>query len=292
MNYAIVDTGSNTIRMSVYEVTEKHIKEVFTEAIFANLAGHIVDNRITDEGINVCCDALVTHRETAKKYEARFFAFATAAIRNAENSKEAVEKFFRKTGINMEILSGDDEGILSFSGAYDDFGVPSGVMADVGGGSSEVLVFSDGKIKSVCSVPWGSLKAYKNFVSGDIPTEEEVNNIKNEIKRILSENMTPKKIKDLCLVGGGVRIANTLCEMFFSESNLNRKTVDGMIGIFVNNPNIMEIFEKVDSKRKYTIIPGLAIYSAIGEFFGTDRIAISDKGIKEGYLKKRIIHQI
>lgn len=290
MNYAVVDTGSNTIRMSVYEVCDGEIKEIYTKAIFANLAGHIVENRITDEGISVCCEALCHHRETAKKYNAEYFAFATAAIRNAENSGDAVEKIFQKTGIKMEILSGDDEGTLSFSGAYDDFGVTSGVMADVGGGSSEVIVFNNGEIESVCSVPWGSLKAYKNFVSGEIPTKEEAENIKNEIKRILSENINPVNIKDLCLVGGGVRIANKLCSMFFPEDTLNRKTVDGMLDSFINNSDIMEIFERIAPKRKYTIIPALAIYSAIGEFFETEKIAISDKGIKEGYLKKRIIH--
>ncbi len=292
MNYAVVDTGSNTIRMSIYEVLNDEIKEIFTEAIFANLAGHIVENRITDEGIDVCCDALVTHRETAKKYDAEYFAFATAAIRNAENSREAVEQIFQKTGIKMQILSGDDEGTLSFLGAYSDFGVTTGVMADVGGGSSEVIVFRDGKIASVCSVPWGSLKAYKNFVSGEIPTKDEAENIKNEIKKILSENIEPVHANDLCLVGGGVRIAKKLCSMFFPNSKLNRKTVDGMLDIFLKSPDIMEIFERIAPKRKYTIIPALAIYSAIGEFFETDRIAISDKGIKEGYLKKILIHQI
>ena len=96
----------------------------------------------------------------------------------------------------------------------------------------------------------------------------------------------------MCLVGGGVRIAKKLCSFFCPYDTLNRNTVDKMLEIFVNDPDIMEIFERFSPKRKYTIIPGLAIYSAIGEFFGTDKIAISDKGIKEGYLKKRIIHQI
>ena len=292
MNYAIVDTGSNTIRMSVYEVDSGAVKEIFTEAVFANLAGHIVENKITDEGIEVCCEALCHHRETAKKYEAYYFAFATAAIRNARNSQDAVEKIYRKTGIRMEILSGEDEGTLSFSGAFDDFGVPSGVMADVGGGSSEVIVFDDGKIDALCSVPWGSLKAYKNFVAGDIPTQEEVNNIKNEITKILSENVTPIKSENLCLVGGGVRIADKLCSMFFPDEILSKNTVEKMLKLFISSPDIMEVFEQVSPKRKHTIIPGFAIYSAIGDFFETDKISISDKGIKEGYLKKRIIHQI
>ncbi len=290
MNYAIVDTGSNTIRMSIYDVEGESFCEIFTEAIFANLASHIKDGKITDTGIDVCADALLAHEKTAKKHDAEVYAFATAAIRNAKNSHEAIEKIKEKTGITMEILSGDDEGILSFLGAYEDFGIKNGVMADVGGGSSEIIAFSNGQPTRIHSVPWGSLKSYKGFVSGEIPTFSEVEKIKSEITKHLKDTMDGINAEDLCLVGGGVRIARKLSQMFLGSGDLNQESIDKMIEIFINDPEIMKIFEEVSPKRKYTIIPGLAIYSAIGEFFGTDKIYISDKGIKEGYLKMRVIH--
>ncbi|MBQ3181970.1 MAG: hypothetical protein IJB50_04345 [Clostridia bacterium] len=92
MRYAIVDTGSNTIRMSVYECKNDKICELFTEAVFANLAAHIVDNHLTDEGIAICCDAIKKHEKTAKEYDAYFCVFATAAIRNAKNCEKIVRK--------------------------------------------------------------------------------------------------------------------------------------------------------------------------------------------------------
>lgn len=292
MRYAVVDTGSNTIRMSVYEYSYGRSSEIFTEAIFANLAGHIVDNCLTDEGIDVCCDALVKHQNTAKSYDADFYAFATAAIRNANNAKEIVKNVKGKTDIDLEILSGEDEGELSFLGAYEDFPVTSGIMADVGGGSSEVIAFDDGKILAVQSIPWGSLKAYKGFVKGQIPTEEEAQKIKEQIKEYLQNNEALRKIKaeNLCLVGGGVRAAKKLSKLLLGKENLDVASVKFMLSMFVTREDTEKMLEQVVPKRKLTITPGLAIYSAIGEFFGADEIYISDKGIKEGYVLKYLIH--
>ena len=104
-------------------------------------------------------------------------------------------KVKEKTGVDLEILSGDEEGELSFLGAYEDFGVTSGVMADVGGGSSEVIAFKDGKIVCVQSVPIGSLKAFKNFVAGEIPTKGEAENIKKEIVKLIYSFLSSSGIR-------------------------------------------------------------------------------------------------
>lgn len=285
MNYAVVDTGSNTIRMSVYD---DNLNELYTEAVFANLAGHIEDNRLTDEGISVCCEAILYHRKKAAEYDAKFCVFATAAIRNAGNCDEIVKKVKEKTNVDLQILSGSDEGELSFLGACEDFGVKSGVMADVGGGSSEVIVFKEGKIVSIQSVPVGSLKAYKTFVKGEIPTKEEAESIKAEIVKHLDKNPDFAEISTecLCLVGGGVRAAHKLSQVVLNTEKLSVRGVDTMLDAFCGDEKSLLLFEKLVPKRKLTITPGLAIYSAIGGYFGADKIYISDKGIKEGYAKK------
>lgn len=295
MKYAVVDTGSNTIRMSIYEYKNKILKEIFTEAIFANLAGHIVDNRLTTDGIDVCCEAILKHKKTAEKYDiTNFCVFATAAIRNAENSEEIVASVMENTGVKMQILSGDEEGELSFLGARDDFSVQSGVMADVGGGSSEIIVFENGKKKDVKSVPLGSLKAYKMFVFGEIPTICETESIKKEIKKYLDENKNfkNKNSETLCLVGGGVRAARRLSKELLNREELDVSAVDFMLSEFMKSADTMKILEKIVPERKQTITPALAIYSSIGEYFGAKKIQISDKGIKEGYVLKYLVHQI
>lgn len=292
MNYAVVDTGSNTIRMSIYKYESGCLGELFTEAVFANLAAHIEDNCLTEEGIDICCEAILYHKKKADEFEADFHVFATAAIRNAVNCHYIVESVKAKTGIELEILSGNDEGELSFLGAVSDFPVKSGVMADVGGGSSEVILFKEGEIIAVQSIPIGSLKAYKTFVSGEMPTKEEAKLIKEEITKYLDKNAAFSNAKEesLCLVGGGVRAANKLCKLILNSKQLSVDGVNTMLEAFCDDEKYLDVFEKIIPKRKLTITPGLCIYSAIGEYFGADRIYISDKGIKEGYTLKYLIY--
>lgn len=292
MKYAIADTGSNTIRMSIYDCADGLINEIFTEAVFANLAGYIKDNELTDEGILVCCDALKKHEQTAKDYGAHFCAFATAAIRNAKNFEKIVEKVKELTNIDLEILSGTDEGELSFLGACTDFSTQSGVMADVGGGSSEVIVFENGQIKSLMSIPLGSLAAYKKFVSGEIPTSAEAESIMNEIKSQLDKNEAFKNIKanTLCIVGGGVLAAKKLSQVVLKSDRLTASDITILLSLLISRENALSILENLVPKRKLTITPGLCIYSALCKYFGAENIEISDKGIKEGYLKKYLLH--
>ncbi len=292
MRYAVVDTGSNTIRMSVYECENGKLNVLFTEAVFANLAAHITQNRLTDEGIAICCDAIKKHEKKAKEYDAVFCVFATAAIRNAKNCEEIVKEVKENTNIDLKILSGTDEGELSFLGAYDDFSTDTGIMADVGGGSSEIIAFENGKIKSLLSIPLGSLAAYKRFVSGVIPTPDEIECIQKEIRAHLEKDKNFKNIKSdtLCLVGGGVLAAQKLSQSFLKDRTLTISGANTLMSLFVSHPDAERLLEGLIPKRKLTITPGLAIYSAVGKYFGAEKIEVSDKGIKEGYVKKYLLH--
>ena len=293
MRYAVVDTGSNTIRMSIYECENNNFNEIFTEAVFANLASYIEDNCLKDDGISVCSEAIIEHNKKAAEYGAdEFRVFATAAIRNVKNTDEVVKNVKKNTGVDLEILSGKDEGELSFLGACDDFPIDDGVMADVGGGSSEIIVFRDKKHGEINSVPLGSLSAYKKFVSGDIPTTNELQSIKAEVKGYLDKftyNFDFKS-ENLCLVGGGVRAAKELSRVLLNNEDLDVDGINRMIDLLLCGSETEEVLEKIVPKRKLTIIPSLAIYSAIATYFGAKKIYVSDKGIKEGYLIKYLIH--
>ncbi len=293
MRYAVIDTGSNTIRMSIYECSNGVYKEIFTEAIFADLASHIVDNRLTNDGMSACCQAISAHIKKASEYKiADFRVFATASIRNVTNSKEIAKSVKKNTGVDLEILSGKDEGELSFLGACGDFPVDNGVMADVGGGSSEIIVFHNKIPYKINSIPLGSLATYKRFVSQTIPTATEAEKIKTEIKNYLDgfKDFNDISTENLCLVGGGIRATKKISKVFLGTDNPNVYEINKLLDLFINTPDAINVLEQLAPKRKLTFTTGLAIYSAIGEYFGADKIYTSDKGIKEGYLIKYLIN--
>ena len=87
-----------------------------------------------------------------------------------------------------------------------------------------------------------------------------------------------------------MRAAKKLSELVLNSEDLSVDGVERMLDAFIADKASLSFFEKLVPKRKYTICPGLAIYSAIGGYFGADKIYVSDKGIKEGYVKKYLVH--
>ena len=292
MRYAVADTGSNTIRLGVYDYENKTLKQRCNTAVFANLAGFIHDGILTHEGICAAEEAIKKHQETAAEFGCRLNVFATAAIRNAKNREEICKEITMRTGANIDVLSGEEEALFSFTGAAEDFPCADGVMADVGGGSSEVIVFSNKQPKSTLSVPWGSLKACKTFVNGPLPTKEEICAIQNTITKALNTQPDFCGVikQNLCIVGGGVRASKKLAKVFLNVSALTVETVDKMLKMITENPAYAKnVIDQTTPKRALTIAPAMAIYSAVGAYFSADRIFVSDKGIKEGYILNKLL---
>ena len=294
MRYAVADTGSNTIRLAVYDYQNGNLTQLYNEAIFANLAGHIENNRLTKTGIAVATDAILAHKEKAAEFGANLHVFATAAIRNAENTEEICSLLKQQTGISVDLISGEDEALLSFCGARSDFPVEQGVMADVGGGSSEVILFEQNSPVAFHSVPWGGLKAFKDFIREGLPSSEQVKTIRSAITDTLKTQpkFLDKRTETLCIVGGSVRAAQTLSNAFLGEELRTLSAIDRMLDSMLKNPSsAWEEVQRLTPKRAVTIAPALAIYSAIGHFFGAEKILFSDMGIKEGYVLSRLIQK-
>lgn len=292
MRYAVADTGSNTIRLAVYDYENGTLHQLYNEAIFANLAGHIQENRLTENGIIAATEAILTHKNKAAEYGCDLHVFATAAIRNAENCEEICDELKKRTGIDVDLISGDDEALLSFCGASPDFPVESGVMADVGGGSSEVIFFRGDTPEVFHSVPWGGLKAFCDFVEEGLPTQSEVDAIKEAITNVLKQQASFSGLhaNNLCIVGGSVRAATALAKAFFGAETLSLSLVDKLLQAMVDDPAVSwALIQMHAPKRATTIAPALAIYSAVGHYFGAEQILLSDNGIKEGYVLKRLL---
>ncbi len=292
MRYAVVDTGSNTIRLGIYDYENGALKCIYNKAVFANLASYIENNSLTQKGIEKAAEALLVHKKTAEEYECVLRVFATAAIRNAKNCYEICKSIKELTNIDIDVLTGEDEALLSFYGAVSDFPVKDGVMADVGGGSSEIILFKNSSPISFCSVPLGSLKAYKTFVSGNVTTDEEAKNIKNEVFKYLTGHKEFSNIntETLCIVGGGVKSASALCRELLNTDFEKTKVLNEILKTIFKEPEKAEdIIINIAPERAKTVSPAISIYSAISEFFSCKNISISDLGIKEGYILKKLI---
>lgn len=297
MKCGIVDVGSNTIRLSIYHWEGQKFKLLMNKKEMAGLAGYIKNGLLSDSGILVACRVLAGFKALLRNFDiANLYVFGTASLRNIVNTEEALETIEAVTGIKVEVLSGADEAAFSFLGATVGGGAPgSGMLADVGGGSTELVAYQDGAITSGCSLPMGSLSLFTKHVSGLFPTKEERKAIRSDVREELEKAKTAGlRCSHLTGVGGTFRAAAKLCNDLSGADQNNRTIPAEEIRALYKDlkkgdqATLRQILRTVPD-RVHTILPGLAILNAVLKSYEVETVLVSPCGVREGYLLQRVM---
>lgn len=183
MKQGVIDIGSNSIRLSVYEINKTNFRILFREKIMAGLASYVDNGALNCEGIEQACAGLQEFRQTLDTLGIQdACVFATASLRNIANTKEACEAIYRATGFVVDVVSGHDEAMLGYLGVMQDLQLSSGTFFDVGGASTEVVSFHQRVVEQYASFPVGSLSLYKHCVKGIVPGEGSLARLQQTIE--------------------------------------------------------------------------------------------------------------
>jgi len=147
MLHAIIDIGSNTIRMAVYQIEGRQFTLLMKRKHTVGLAGYLESGRLVRAGLEKTVKILHGFMDFINTFRIpHVHAFATAALRSAVNSRAAVGEIARRTGVQVRIISGDEEAMYDFIGATQNIAHADGIMIDIGGGTTEIGVISLGGI--------------------------------------------------------------------------------------------------------------------------------------------------
>lgn len=292
----IVDLGSNTIRLSIYHWEGQDFRLLLNKKTMAGLAGYVQGGVLSDSGILVACRTLSSYRALLDNFQvSKMHVFATASLRNISNTGEAVETIRDVTGIPVEVLSGDEEAALSFKGAVLPGGVSTGLLADIGGGSFELVSYEDMSITSACSLPVGSLSLYTRFVNGLFPTPEERKAMRAYVEEQLDRARTAGVRRSrLCGVGGTIRALNKLSvDVFHKPPESRSMTAEELRELYKllkkdGRDTLRQILHAAPD-RVHTLVPGLVILNTIIEAYGVEQVTASSSGVREGYLMDRVM---
>ena len=153
MKYAVIDIGSNSVRLMLVANGKVLYKRLNTTRLGEGLASSTLLKR---EAIERTANAVATFYQIAKEEGAeKTYAFATAAVRTAENGGEFVESVKGLCGLGVEVVSGEKEAELGILGAL---GFGDGAVIDMGGASCELAVKKGGKIVYKKSVDIGVVR--------------------------------------------------------------------------------------------------------------------------------------
>lgn len=291
MNYAIVDIGSNTVKMSIF--TEEGAR-LAQKTRTLGLIGRMQKNLLTREGIEALVDALLAFRQSAAEWGCeRLFPFATASLRAAENRFEIVNEIKTRVGCLVEIVDGEKEAALSLAGIRFAAGAPlgCGVLLDMGGGSCEVLSFGEKEGARPLSLPVGALSLHARFVRNILPTKEETDAIRAYVFKTAKEAGLGPVPGELFAVGGTIRALAALSAAEKGEPappSLPFVITESEAESLLCRVTAMTIETKLlllrlAPERIHTLPAGLAAYLALLPVLGKERITVVEGGAREGY---------
>ncbi len=156
----IIDVGSNSIRLVVYERASRAPLPLFNEKVLCGLArGLDATGRLNPAGVELALANIDRFVTLAKNMRVTSLdLLATAAVRDAADGEEFVDEVIRRTGISAHIVSGQDEARYSGFGVICGMPDADGVMGDLGGGSLELVAVSHGRIGASSTLPIGPLR--------------------------------------------------------------------------------------------------------------------------------------
>ena len=300
MIHGIIDIGSNTIRMAIYDIKGQQIDFLMKKKHMVGLAAYLENNVMSQAGIDKVCEVLFEFKAFLEIFHiTNVDAFTTAALRNCKNSQEAVEEIIRRTGIHVEVISGDMEAQYDFVGAVHNIKEQDGVLADIGGASTELVAFQNGQIVDKISLPMGSLDFRTKYCSSVLPNEFEVRLMEEQAKKILSGAEAFASIRCRMLLGIGGAFKGT-CALYNGIYNYDKKNLLMEAGALEKMIQHFSQLEEIGYKdavllmkqvpdRINTIVPGMVIAKVLTEHFQCQQITYSDSGVREGFIYTHLV---
>lgn len=292
-NCGVVDIGSNTIRLSIYRFDHSGFQLLLDKKETVGLAGYIRDGLLSPEGIASAAGILGEYHVLLENLGIHIFhIFATASLRGITNQQEALSAFQAAAGIPVSVLSGAEEAALSFRGCFHNVSPADGpgLFADIGGGSTELVVHEGNVIRSEISLPLGSLALYSRHVSGLFPSKAEADTIRRRVGQAL-DKADVRPCPHLRGVGGTIRTAARLCGAQPGTPlpagcfpALYQRLSEG------GQPALRQILQ-VAPDRIHTLLPGLIIFNSLLERYEVQTVDVSPQGVREGYLLTHIMNQ-
>ncbi len=282
---ACIDIGSNTTRLLVADAGDGRLRELVTQRAFTRIGKSLGNGaRIPAEKIAETAEVVRTQAAVASEVGAeQIVAVATAAIRSAGNRDELVSAVEAAGGMELSVLSGEEEARLSFVGATRTLlEAPAGTVAvvDVGGGSSEIAIGeADGQMTWSQSFRIGSGFLADSYLRSDPPSAGELLKVRRHVEGTFEGLEPPPPATSAVAVGG---TATSLRRLVGAE--LEHETLERGIRVLSSTPigEIAERFE-LDAERVRLLPAGILILEAVSDLLGLP-LRIARGGLREGLL--------
>lgn len=290
--YAAIDIGSNAMRLLITNIVEQEGKEAqFNKNSLVRVPIRLGQDsftigKISKVNIERMIDAMIAFRLLMKVHKVeKYMAFATSAMREAENSKEVIAIVKKKSGVNIEIIDGKKEATIIASTDLNNLLKTDNtyLYVDVGGGSTEFSLFSNGRIVVSKSFKVGTVRLLNEIVSEGVWQEMEQWITKNK-----------KTYDEIILIGSGGNIN----KLFKMSGKMQDKPLSFIylnsqytyLNSLTYEQRITELGLNLD--RADVIIPATQIYLNAMKWSGARNIYVPKIGLSDGIVKSMYYDKI
>lgn len=301
MKLGVLDIGSNSIHMVLAELGRDRSFEVLgrnkdmTRLGDGTLQTGVIEPEKMERGLEVVRQFIALGKNRGAQ---RIIAFATAAIREASNGGEFLDRIQRETGVKASVVSGDEESRLIFLAArhFADLSGKSSLILDVGGGSVEVIVGNDRGMTFSRSLKLGVARLKDLFLPKCPPSKGDHERLHRHLRETLSSTLAEvRRLSPTRLVGTSGTLINL--GAMISEERDDRPLV-GATGFQYDEDDLKDLHERLaeadpkelseikglDPDRKDLVLPGACLLLEVLRATKLDEVALCDRGIRDGVI--------
>jgi len=294
---ASIDLGSNSTRMLIADITNGTITTIYKEHQVTRMADKLSESKIiSKEATKRVLKVLAGYFKTINKNNVENIQIVgTAALRDAKNSQEITQLIEKKFGFEVDIVSGEEEGVLTSVGVLNSLGsLENFLIVDIGGRSTEFIYDYDKKIVSK-SINIGVVSLSELFFDKLPPPEKSILLAQEYIK----SNLFESNLFDGRLLVGVAGTFTSLASIFLEQTHFNEEEIhlkelksEDVFEIYskllhLNEPQIITKYKGLDPKRAKTIQAGILLAKEIISKYNVNSIKVSNSDILEGLILKK-----
>ncbi|MGB8853574.1 MAG: Ppx/GppA phosphatase family protein [Pirellulales bacterium] len=302
-----IDIGSNSVRLLVAEALRGSNYRILDEEREPTRLGRSVSSKglLDDESMERTITALRTFKQIAAGYQVTSLrTIATCAVRESRNGPEFCRRVREQVGLDVEVISGEREARLAFASVQHAFDLSSKnvIVADIGGGSTELVFATGNLIESIFSTPLGAVRLTEQFGIGDGVEDADVARglarLEEEVTACLKKRTTRPLFAPHFLVGCGGTFT-TLAELMMAA----KREVDVPVaGYRVSQAEIRHLLDRLSKMplrarrnmpgmtpdRADIILAGLTIIDALLKRFRVNTVVVHTRGVRDGLVREMI----
>lgn len=296
-NAAVVDIGSNTIRMVAYHLEKQSITAFYEQTENAGLYSYRRGDLLDEAGTRLLVNTALSMKQAAYKAgceTVRFFA--TASLRGLLNLPDILRRFEQRCGLPLRLLSASEEAECDFLGLAAENGLLDFTGCDLGGGSAQIVLGKNGGLQNWVSLPLGCLRMANRFVKDVLPTPQELKALKQEVAALTAA--LPGEFQNapgavLHVTGGAARASLKLTQLVLGNQRRIFSTDDlsAAAQYILRMENPAQWLATAVPGRERLILPGIAILQAIAAACGCQTFRVYTYGVREGFVYKFLLSQ-